>query len=450
MNDIATIDKRPNAIANIGQGKTVLGEAQIRIPVSGRIRSGIKVLTAAGVKLKGAQEIYDKGVAEGKTWDAIELEIKAANKDFNKSPLTPRNVPYFRVLASDFKMPQAAQALMDEYATDGEACRQLYRFPVIFPMDNWQAIMPHQLRSYTRAGLNFWSEYGPDGERYCKTYEEVAPNTKVYGGRKVMLRRDNAIQDGLCSPEKCPQYQKGECKLGGRFLFYVPGVPGSGAIELPTTSFYSLNNARATLEMVAFLRGGKISGTHDGKPIFWISKAQREISRIDPADGKPKRVKQWLIELEADIDMLSVFQSAEPAARLAAGERAAAVLGYDGKPGDESEEPDDEGGDVIQGAVESDDQAQAANAQQADPQPKEPTKAKLTAAEHALIEGLRADVAKGLEIIGIAPQQFKSYAEKKWGPGALLNPKTLEAALTEVNRGADDADNYRDQVLLNG
>lgn len=359
MNNTMTI--RDTSMHALAQAKpTVLGEAQARIPIGGRIRSGIKVLIGKYRDLKtvdnktSAQEIYDRGVKAGAEFDLIDKTI--ISKCFKDKPpyttLTPRNVPYFTVRPGDFTSPGAAALLMEKYATDGEQGRQLYRFPVIFPMDNWQAVMPHDFACYTAGERRFWSEYGPDGQRFCMTHAELPIETVMIkgkqvkqphrpaGGRQTIRRPDN---EGLCNPDLCPQYQARECGLTGRLIFYVPGLPGTSAIELPTRSFYSLSQIRQTLEMVAFITGGKISGTFNGEPVFWLTKRQQEVSMIDPATGKAKRVNQFLIALESTIDMTRMFQAAEGPALLAAGAQAAAVLSgpahIDHSFGDDGEPP---------------------------------------------------------------------------------------------------------------
>ena len=57
---------------------TLLGRSAQRIPVGGRIRAGIKVLTRRAAESGQAREIYDAGVAQGKGFDAIERELAAA------------------------------------------------------------------------------------------------------------------------------------------------------------------------------------------------------------------------------------------------------------------------------------------------------------------------------------------------------------------------------------
>lgn len=321
------VKQSTSSIANLGAGPSVLGEKNASIPVGGKIRSGIQVLTPTGAGMPDAVEIYNRGVSKGVSFKAIG---SALYKKFNKTLLMPKNVPYFTVRQEDFTIPGAAKFIMDNYATDGAEGYQLYGFPVIFPLDNWQAIMPHEFACYTAGEKKYWSEYDAAGNRLCMTHIPIEVINGVAhrpaAGRQHIPRPD--IADGICNPDCCPEYQSRACKLSGRFLFYIPGLAGAKAISLGTNSIYSMMNARQQLEMVAFITGGKISGTHNGQPLFWISKRREPVSHIDPKTGKAKKVDQYLISLDANIDMTGLYQRSEAANMLAAGERAAEALGY--------------------------------------------------------------------------------------------------------------------------
>lgn len=432
MNMLVTTTQ-PGAGLAIQQGPSVLGERQARIPIGGKIRAGIKALTAAAAKHQKAMPIYNAGVAAGKSFADIEKDLVQAC-GFDRSPLTPRNVPYFTVRRGDFAMPEVADRIMALYAEDRGEGRHLYRFPVIFPVDAWQAVMPHSLRCFTRNELVYWSEYGPDGTRYCKTHGkiDIDPRAKrarrPYGGRPVILRPEH---EGRCDPEQCAEYQARKCNLSGGLLFYVPGVPGSSAIELPTTSFYAMQQMRQQLEMVAFLRGGKFSGTVEGKPIFYLTKKQTEVSMIDPENGQAKKVKQWIVSLEADIDMTRVFQAGEARAALSAGEQAAHALEY------HTEDCEFDGTDTVHvGEVVA----------MPDPIPPTQTAQPPANTDREQIKVLRARVADGLEMLGIAAEEFSAYATRQWGPdwGRTLN--TLAAAHKELLIAGDDPESYKQKL----
>jgi hypothetical protein len=315
---------------------TLLGRSAQRIPVGGRIRAGIKVLTRRAAESGQAREIYDAGVAQGKGFDAIERELAAALPDL-KNPLTPKNVPYFTVRGEDFPNPELARQIMDLYAEDrGDGVQRLYRFPVVFPADAWQNVMPHELVTWTSSERRFWSEYSEDGQtRYCKTYEQPpAPGAgrrvvRIFGGRKVTLRAEN---NGLCDPESCAEYQGKKCNLSGRFIFFVPGIKSISAFELPTNSFYAMQAAIEKFQTIGFMRGGRISGFLDGQRTpFYISKRLVEVSRIDE-EGRPTRVAQWLIELEAPVDPTALLRHDEDldALELRAADAANVLQGHGG------------------------------------------------------------------------------------------------------------------------
>ena len=205
---------------------TLLGRTVRRIPVSGRIRAGIKVLTRRAAENERVRAIYERGVFQGMSFDTIEREIAEVAPDL-KRPLTPKNVPYFTVRGADFPNPEIARQITDLFAEDrGDGVKRLYRFPVVFPADAWPSVMPHELVAWTASERRFWSEYAEDGQmRYCMTHapipldNETRRAIRIWGGRKTMRRADNG---GLCDPESCREYQDRKCNLSGRFIFFIP------------------------------------------------------------------------------------------------------------------------------------------------------------------------------------------------------------------------------------
>lgn len=296
----------------IHAGHSVLGERSAQIPTCGTIRPGIKVLTKVGAELRGAQEIYDRGVAAGAKWSVIEAEIKK-RCNVERSPMTPKNTPYFTVKRGDFSMPEIADRIMELYGEDRGEGRHLYRFPVAFPVDAWQAVMPHSLQVFNRSERVYWSEYDPSGVRVCKMHAPLQVDQRSkrvirpYGGRPSILRPEN---DGRCEPENCKQFQAAECKLSGKLIFYVPGISGSGAIGLPLTSFYGMNGIRQQLELMLFVRG-RIAGLQEGsRPLFWVSKRREEVSRLNLETQKAEKTAHWIVCIEADIEMTKLMEPA--------------------------------------------------------------------------------------------------------------------------------------------
>jgi hypothetical protein len=104
---------------------TLLGRTPPRIPVAGRIRAGIKVLTRRAAENELVRAIYERGVGQGKSFDTIEREIAAAAPDL-KNPLTPKNVPYFTVRGEDFPNPEIAPQITELFAEDrGDGVKRL-------------------------------------------------------------------------------------------------------------------------------------------------------------------------------------------------------------------------------------------------------------------------------------------------------------------------------------
>ncbi|GAP33993.1 hypothetical protein ABXN37_02255 [Piscinibacter sakaiensis] len=453
---------------------TLLGRSAQRIPVGGRIRAGIKVLTRRAAESGQAREIYDAGVAQGKGFDAIERELAAALPDF-KNPLTPKNVPYFTVRGEDFPNPELARQIMDLYAEDrGDGVQRLYRFPVVFPADAWQNVMPHELVTWTSSERRFWSEYSEDGQtRYCKTYEQPpAPGAgrrvvRIFGGRKVTLRAEN---NGLCDPESCAEYQGKKCNLSGRFIFFVPGIKSISAFELPTNSFYAMQAAIEKFQTIGFMRGGRISGFLDGQRTpFYISKRLVEVSRIDE-EGRPTRVAQWLIELEAPVDPTALLRHDEDldALELRAADAANVLQGHGG--GTSTVQVVSEDGvievaspsPVVEQAGERGQRSSGAStaSRPAAPAPAraEPARSAQPKRGEAPLAGRPAAADAGVEAkevawlfdaaaaLGVDAESYERYATKRWGQGWKKAAGGRKRALEDLTPFQDDGAGFVEKV----
>ncbi len=321
----------PITYSEPGGRRSLLEERPMRPPIIGKIRPGIKVLTKAARDREQAVKIHDALLARGEGFERIGAEITRATGI--KTPLVPKNVPWFTCRRSDFANPAVADSIVQRYGEDrgdGNGHR-LWQFPVVFAFDDWLSNMPNQLVSWTQSGREFFSEYGHDGKRYCKMYapavrDERANRAKrIWGGRRIILRQDEAIPDGICDPQECPQYQTGHCSLSASFFFAVPHISGLGLIEMPTTSIYVLQKAHAAMQTVAMARGGRLVGIQ-----FYMSKQEIEISRIDDT-GRPVRQMQWLITLDAEIDIAALLDGSDrrpPALEMA--EQAVSLLEGEG------------------------------------------------------------------------------------------------------------------------
>ena len=278
--------------------------ASHRLPVSGRVRPGIKVLTAAASKVPGLREKYQAGLDSGVSFDDIAAAMKAIPGAPNY-PLTPKNVGYFTVRQGDFSTPGAAAAIMDAHGEvrEGDPERRLYAFPIVFPSDDVDLIFTETFEAYRASELLHWSEPGPDGLQCMRRVPAQAEGKSArrrFGGRP-------AESVGPCNPNTCDLFGAGDCKHVATLNFWVPGVLGSGVISMTFTSIYASLGIAETLEMVrAGL--GRISGLHNGKPIFWLSKGHEKVSRMNWETGKPEKATQWIIRIEASgLDMMAVL-----------------------------------------------------------------------------------------------------------------------------------------------
>src|SRR5574338_349650 len=410
-----------------GAAPTLLGQGPARIPTAGKIRAGIKVLTKKAADEPKAQAIYDQGVAAGQSFEQIERAITAALPDL-KTPLVPRNVPWFTVRAQDFPNPEIARQILEAYGEDRGEGRRLYRFPVVFPSDHWQTVMPHELAAWGSHEKHYWSQYSPDGRvRHCLCHAPVPVDDsgrrtiRLFGGRKTMLREDNG---GRCEPEACREYQQRQCNLTGRFLFFIPGIRSISAFELHTNSFYAMNAAIQKFETVAFLRGGRISGFLDRQRTpFYLTKKLMEVAHIDE-QGRAVRVPQWIIDLEAPVDVTALLRENEDAeTALVQAQLASQLL---------QGEPSATRRDLSPDAPES----PLAATEQAPP------------AEEPLRDGcptLEQLMARA-QAYGIVPEQYQAYTDRRWGRGWKLNPHGRARAWDEFERYRNDPQGYHDKI----
>jgi len=408
---------------------TLLGRAPARIPTGGKIRPGIMVLTRKAAELAEAKTIYSQGVAEGRSFEEIERALSEALPHL-KSPLVPRNVQWFTVRASDFSNREIPQQILDAYGEDRGQGRRLYRFPVVFPSDHWQTVMPHELAAWSTHEKRFWSQYSPDGHvRHCMRHAPVPVDDtgrraiRIFDGRKVVPREENG---GICEPESCPEYQARQCNLTGRFLFFIPGIRSISALELPTNSFYAMSNAIQRFQAIAQMRGGRISGfLGRDRTTFFLTKVHREVPHIDE-QGRAVRVAQWLIELEAPVDVTALLREHEDEVTAIQQARLATQV-LEGSAPLDAEVVDTaaapcRAGDAPDNAEGDDDEP---------PQAGQPTLDRLLARVRAM---------------GIAAERYTAYADRRWGRGWRLNAHGRARAWDELERYRNDPRGYLDKL----
>ncbi|MCL4763704.1 MAG: hypothetical protein KJ018_18340, partial [Burkholderiales bacterium] len=388
----------------------------------------------------------------------IERSIRDAVPELT-TPLVPKNVAWFTVRPGDFANPEIAKEILALYGEDrGDGTRRLYRFPVVFPADTWQAVMPHELVAWGASERRFWSEYAPDGRvRYCKCYAPVPMNDtgkraiRIFGGRKTTLRQENS---GLCDPELCREYQTRQCNLSGRFIFFIPGIKSIGAFELHTNSFYAMNAAIQKFETIAFMRGGRISGFLDrNRTPFFIAKRLKEVPHIDET-GRAVRVAQWIIDVEAPIDVTALLRvDGDGESAIVDGNEAARIL--------EGASPAD---DVAGDAPHTSSQAEAparpsrieGGAQIGNTNENEPPPAALTiptTPDPVGVPPQRETDGPGVEQVintaaefGVDGARYAAYAAKRWGPGWKINAAGRRRALAEIERFRDDPDGFINKI----
>jgi len=407
---------------------TLLGQGPARIPTGGKIRAGIKVLTKKAAGEPKAKAIYDQGVAAGHSFEQIERAIAEALPEL-KTPLVPRNVSWFTVRAQDFPNPEIAREILDAYGEDRGEGRRLYRFPVVFPSDYWQTVMPHELAAWGTHEKHYWSQYSADGRvRHCMCHAPVPVDAtgrrtiRLFGGRKTTIREDNG---GLCEPEACREYQQRQCNLTGRFLFFIPGIRSISAFELHTNSFYAMNAAIQKFETVGFLRGGRISGFLDRQRTpFYLTKKLMEVAHIDE-QGRAVRVPQWIIDLEAPVDVTALLRENEDTeTALVQAQLATQVL--QGGPAAASAEPlQPEAADI---------KAVATDAASVEAPPLREGRPSF--------EQLMARV----QAYGIVPERYQAYADRRWGRGWKINPNGRAQAWNELERYGNDPQGYLDKI----
>jgi hypothetical protein len=310
LGDLLPCESIMNAVVPLGATpvRSIVEERAPRAPVIGRIRPGIKVLTSAARQNEQAVKLYDELVAAGESFEKIGEEIERRCR--LRNPLAPRNVPYFTCRRSDFTNPDVADEILRLYGEDRGDGLKLYHLPVTFAFNDWMANIPNEMATWGSHGRKFFSEYGADGTRFCKVYAKPERDARAqraqrnFGPRTTVLRQDDAIPDGVCNPQQCPQYQARQCNLTARFIFAIPEIKGLGLVELPTNSIYVLQKAYSAMQTVALARG-RLTGTR-----FFISKREFEITRISE-QGEAVRQAQMLTVLDADIDISALLDGAE-------------------------------------------------------------------------------------------------------------------------------------------
>ncbi|MFY9328167.1 MAG: hypothetical protein WAO76_09140 [Georgfuchsia sp.] len=401
----------------------LMGKQTLSPKVSGKIRPGIQILTKAGKENPRAVAIYNDGVAKGNSYEDIEDRIY---KELDLHALRPVNTPFFTVRRGDFGgMPELADLILNKYGeVRDDKLRRLYRFPVVFGADEIPRILNFNFQMYSKSGIQYWSGESSDGQtRTCNTFAPIAKAgskaVRLVAGRDIVPRPDN---QGICAPNQCPEFQEKKCTMRGRLLFYIPGVPGGGLIELPTGSKNFGVDSETVLNDIFRLGGGRIPTLIDGKPVFYITKRLRNVPMIDYEQGKATRTDQWIIEIEADLDMSRLRVSNAPLYLVGnAGTSAATLSGS--QPNERVVEKTPSVG--RQEPVVNEITGDKASLKQTHQQDKKTD-------PHAGIKALRAELAALLEANHIDAKSYAAVAAKKWGDVWSRSESSVKQAIEEI------------------
>ncbi|GGC22975.1 recombination directionality factor [Pseudoduganella buxea] len=444
---------------------TVLGRTvRSRIPTGGKIRPGVKELTRAAAANPAIVELYENGLQNGLSFDLIgDLIVRKFPEYKDRVVLLPKNVQYFTVRPCDFSNEQIADQILSAYGEDrGDGVRRLYRFPVVFPSDSWEAVMPHELVAWKQNERQYWSAYSPDGRtRHCMMYAPPkleGPGgrpLRSFNGRPTVVRPEN---DGICDPELCPQFQARKCNLAGRFIFFIPGIKSVEAFELPTNSFYAMSNAIQRFEAVAFMRGGRLAGFLDDKKTpFYITKKLTEVTRIDD-NGRPTRVAQWLIHLEAPVDLCALV-APEGDDTLLAADSAVSALSIDAYTvNPDTDDWSDEQRDVPIAAPTPATSLRAQTPVTETAEQRQPDAPNDTGRETGASQsGVHPDdplvhdevyqsIGRLILEYKLDPDNFDKYSYIRWGSGWVKNATGRRRVLDELVRYKNDPQGLRDKI----
>jgi hypothetical protein len=149
-------------------------------------------------------------------------------------------------------------------------------------------------------------------------------------------------------------------------------------------------------------------------------------------DGQPRRVAQWLIELEAPVDLTRLLRIEGDETRLIEGERAAAVLNGATPALDDVTIHAAAASPTAGATTEATGQEDRATLPPPTNPPAELSPAKATPAAAPVATDALRQLFDLLDVLQIPRERFERYARKKYGAGWNLNPNGIKRVLSTV------------------
>jgi hypothetical protein len=209
-----------------------------------------------------------------------------------------------------------------------------------------------------------------------------------------------------------------------------------------------MSAAIQTFKTIAFIRGGQISGFLDREQTpFYLSKKLMEVSRIDE-DGRAVRVSQWIIELEAPVDITTLLRASQGPTEADGLIVDAAVSAHILDPGLDPHDVTCDRPVHSNGRNDSDcpctwDEASMPSGAPSDLAPDAPTDSWATTTSPTLQQ-----VLSRAESYGVASADFEVHATRQWGAGWKLNPQGRARAWKELERHRNDPAGYTDKLAI--
>ncbi len=171
----------------------------------------------------------------------LHLGIKVTkNKAGKECAPYPRAVDYFVYPEADAPGGEVLPQLVKEY---GEKPKKL---PIIFPLEDEEAICSQYYRCYTRSrGLVCRG----DGEICMRILD-----TKT-GWLPTKDTTETSMKELPCQGRECPDYAGGQCREVMNLQFMLPKISGFGIWQIDTSSINSIRNINSCLQMIRAVYG---------------------------------------------------------------------------------------------------------------------------------------------------------------------------------------------------